>query len=326
MKKFMGLVLAAMLLLSIVPAVSADTAVLEDVAEIGGTEVRGVGQTGTIVNCKTRVNVREKASSKSKLLGKADKGDTFEVLGLFGNWVKIDFDGQDGYVFHTYIRVEGTPEDVEVTGKVGKIVNCNTAVNVREEATSKSKLLGTAKKNATFKVLAKAGNWVKIQYKSDTEGYVYKTYIKISDEGSDDPVPVSDKIAKIVNCNTAVNVREKATSSSKLLGTAKKGKTYKAIAVEGNWVKIQYTSDKTGYVFKTYVKLMTPEEPIEGKTGTIKCNTHVNIREKATKNSKLLGTATNGETFTVKGKSGNWIKIDFKGKTGYVYNKYIKIG
>ena len=320
MKKILGLVLAAMLLFAAVPAAVAD------VAEIGDAEVRGVGQTGTIVNCNTRVNVREKASSKSKLLGKADKGETYDVLGLFGNWVKIDFDGQDGYVFHTYIRVNGTPEDIEITGKVGKIVNCNTAVNVREEATSKSRLLGTAKKGKTFKVLAKAGSWVKIQYTSDTEGYVYKTYIKLSDEGSDDPVPVSDRIAKIVNCKTCVNVREKATSSSKLLGTAKKGKTFKAIAVEGSWVKIQYTSDKTGYVFKTYVKLMTPEEPIEGKTGTIRCNTHVNIRAKATKNSKLLGTATNGETFTVKGQSGNWIRIDFKGKTGYVYNKYIKIG
>ena len=106
MKKILGLLLAAMLLFAAVPAAVAD------VAEIGDAEVRGVGQTGTIVNCNTRVNVREKASSKSKLLGKADKGETYDVLGLFGNWVKIDFDGQDGYVFHTYIRVNGTPEDI----------------------------------------------------------------------------------------------------------------------------------------------------------------------------------------------------------------------
>ena len=74
------------------------------------------------------------------------------------------------------------------------------------------------------------------------------------------------------------------------------------------------------------MKLSDEEESIEGKTGTIKCNTHVNIRAKATKNSKLLGTAKNGETFTVKGRSGNWIQIDYKGKTGFVYRKYIKIG
>lgn len=244
MKKILGLVLAVMMLLPILPAATvADTATVVEAA------VRGDGQTGTIVNCKTKVNVREKASSKSTLLGTADKGNTYDVLGLFGNWVKIDFDGEEGYVYKKYIRVEGVPSDTPVSGKVGKIVNCKTKVNVREDATSKSKLLGTAKK----------------------------------------------------------------------------GKTFKALAIEGNWVKIQYKSDTEGYVFKKYVKLYTPEEPIEGKTGTIKCNTHVNIRAKATKNSKLLGTATNGETFTVKGKSGNWIKIDFNGEIGYVYKKYIKI-
>ena len=320
MKKILGLVLAAMMLLTVLPA-----ATVADVAEIEEAEVRGEGQTGTIVNCKESVNVREKASSKSKLLGTADKGNTYDVLGLFGNWVKIDFDGEEGYVYKKYIRVEGVPSDTPVSGKVGKIVNCNNSVNVREDATSKSKLLGMAKKGKTFKVLATAGKWVKIQYTSDKEGYVFKTYIKITNEGSDDPTPIDGKVAKIVNCKTSVNVRQKATSSSKLLGTAKKGATFKALAKEGKWIKIQYKSDVEGYVFHTYVKLTTPEEPIEGKTGTIKCNTSVNIRAKATKNSKLLGTATNGETFTVKGKSGNWIKIDFNGEIGYVYKKYIKI-
>ncbi len=320
MKKWLGLVLAALLLVSAMPAAAQ--------AEEGTTqtEVAAKGeQKGTIVNCKTSVNVREKASSQSKLLGTAKKGETYDVIGVFGSWVKIDFEGKEGYVYNTYIKIEGEPDDTAITGKVGTIVNVKNSANVREKATSSSKLLGTAKKGATYKVLAKAGNWVKIQYTSDTEGYVYKSYIKLMSENWDDPVPVDGKNAKIVNCRKMVNVREQATSKSKLLGTAKKGKTFKALAIEGNWVKIQYKSDTEGYVFKKYVKLYTPEEPIERKTGTIKCNTHVNIRAKATKNSKLLGTATNGETFTVKGKSGNWIKIDFNGETGYVYKKYIKI-
>ena len=79
------------------------------------------------------------------------------------------------------------------------------------------------------------------------------------------------------------------------------------------------------FIFKKYVKITGPEEPIEGKTGTVKCQNHINVREKATKESKLLGTAKNGETFKVLGKSGNWIKIDFNGQEGYVYKTYFKI-
>ena len=73
-----------------------------------------------------------------------------------------------------------------------------------------------------------------------------------------------------------------------------------------------YCGRGDGFVFKRYVKLSGEEETIDGKTGTIKCNTHVNVRAKATKDSKLLGTAKNGEKFTVKGQSGNWIRIDYK--------------
>jgi uncharacterized protein YgiM (DUF1202 family) len=172
-------------------------------------------------------------------------------------------------------------------------------------------------------VLATAGSWVKIQYKSDTVGYVFKSYIKIYKEGSE--TPSTGKTATIVNCKTCVNVRAKASDSSKIIGKANKGTTYDVLGTSGSWIKIDFNGE-AGFVFKRYVKLSGEEETIDGKTGTIKCNTHVNVRAKATKDSKLLGTAKNGEKFTVKGQSGNWIKIDYKGKTGYVYKKYIKVG
>ena len=246
MKKTIGLLLAAMMLTLILPvalpAAQADGDGIQTVSE-------AEGQKGTIVNCKAQVNVRAKASTSAKVLGKAKKGETFKVLGTSGNWVRIDFNGKDGYVYKTYIKVEGTPAETPLTGKVGKIVNCKKQINVREQATSLSKLVGVAKKGETYKVLATAGSWVKIEY-----------------------------------------------------------------------------NGKTGYVFKTYIRVTEPEESIEGKTGTIDCKTQVNVRAKATKDSKLLGKAKKGETFTVLGKSGNWIKIDFSGKTGYVYKRYVKIG
>lgn len=320
MKKLLGLVLAAMLLLSTVPATIAD----ETEQTVTQTETRSAGQKGTIVNCKTAANVREKATQNSKLLGTVKKGETYTVLGRSGNWVKIDFNGKDGFVFNRYIRIEGTADDAPVEGKEGKIVNCKTMANVREKATQNSKLLGTVKKGETYKVLATAGNWVKIQYSKSVAGYVYKTYIRITDEGAE-PSPTG-RTATIVNCKAAANVREKATQNSKRLGTVKNGETYDVLGTSGSWVKIDYNST-AGYVFKRYVKIDgTEDDPIEGKTGTIRCNTHVNIRAKATKNSTLLGTAKNGETFTVKGRSGNWIRIDYKGKTGYVYKTYIRIG
>ena len=348
MKKVIGLFLAALMLMAVLPGaiLSAQAEGEETQTETPSetqtetetkpetqtetqteTKTETEGRKGTIYNCKKQVNVRAKATSNSKLLGKAKKGETFKVLGTSGNWVKIDYNGKEGFVYKTYIRVEGTPGDTPIEGdKTGKIYNCKTQVNVREQATSLSKLLGVAKKGETFKMLAKAENWVKIQYTSDTVGYVFHSYIKevSGDEPQETPV-TGDKVGKIYNCRTQVNVREKATSNSKLIGVAQKGTTYKVLGTSGSWVKIDYDG-KEGFVYKSYIRVTEAEESIEGKTATIDCKTQVNVRAKATKDSKLLGKAKKGETFKITGKSGNWIKIDFNGKTGFVYKRYVKIG
>ena len=101
------------------------------------------------------------------------------MLGKSGNWVKIDFDGEDGFVYKTYIKVEGSDPVTPVTGKKGTIVNCKTQVNVRGKASSKSKLLGVARKGETYDVLGKSGNWYKIDYHGKT-AYVFHRYIKVS--------------------------------------------------------------------------------------------------------------------------------------------------
>ena len=316
MKKVLGLILAA-IMLAAVPCT-----ILAPQAEADGAEtVFANEQTGKIVNCKTACNVRAKATKNSKLLGTAEKGEEFTVLGKSGNWVKIDFNGKEGYVYKTYIRVSGIPTDTPVEGKVGKIVNCKTAVNVRKKATTDSKLLGTAKKGEVFKVLATAGDWVKIAYKEDVEGYVYKTYIKITDEETE--TPIEGKYGKIVNCKKAVNVRAKATKDSKLLGTAEKGETFRVLGKSGKWIKVDFNG-KTGYIYHTYIKLIDEKEAVKGKIGKI-VDDDICVREMPKSRSTLLGTADKGEIFRILGKNGNWYKIDFKGVVGFVYETHIKI-
>ena len=51
-----------------------------------------------------------------------------------------------------------------------------------------------------------------------------------------------------------------------------------------------------------------------------------NVREQATSNSKKLGTANKGSTWTVQGRSGNWIQVDYSGTSAFIYKRYVKIG
>lgn len=59
-------------------------------------------------------------------------------------------------------------------------------------------------------------------------------------------------------------------------------------------------------------------------TGVAK-NDYLNVRSSATTASSSFGKILNGETVIITGQDGEWYRIDYKGKTGYVYNKYIKV-
>ncbi len=248
-KRMTGLLLAALMLFALVPAIASAEGTEEPAAE-ETAQTREEDKSVTIVNCKNAVNIRKGPSSKTKKIGSAKNGQVFRLLGTEANgkWYKIQYrENTVGYVFHDYAKVGTATPDPFPSGTTGTIVNCKTRVNVREKASSKSRLLGKADKGTTYEVLGRSGNWVKIKFEGK-EGYVYRTYIRVDGEET-------GKTVKIVNCKTRVNVREKASSKSKIIGTAKKGETFELLGKSGNWYKVDFNG-KVGYIFHRYIKVV----------------------------------------------------------------------
>ena len=240
--------------------------------------------------------------------------------------VKVEASKSGAETLTVQVNLEVTKAAAD--GSTVTITNCNSWVNVREKASSSSKKLGTAKKGKVYKLLAVEGKWYKIQYTSSQVGYVFHTYVKTGSGSVPDPDPEPTPIGKayIVNVKTAVNVRKKASSNSTKLGTLKKGTEVTVTGTSGKWTQISYKGG-IAYVFSQYVSTTKPDEDVVGKKATIvNCNSWVNVREKASSSSKKLGTAKKGATYTVKGLSGNWVQVDYNGKTAYIYKRYIKIG
>ena len=307
----------------------------EGVVEIiAGTTTKTIG---TIVNCRVSVNVRKGASSSTTKIGEARKGAQYTVLAVEGSWYKVQYTStQVGYIHKDYISVKTVTETETPASSNQKvtIVNCKNSVNVRSGAGTSNSLIGAAPKNAQYQLLStiKVGSdtWYKVQYTSAKVGYIHGDYIQVS-TGTPD-TPSAGQTVTIVNCNNSVNVREGAGTNTKKLGTAPKGATYKYLGMssDGNWYKIQYTSSQVAYIHKNYIRLnsssTTPDTPT-GKTATIvNCNEWVNVREGAGTNTKKLGTAPKGKTYTYLGKSGNWIQVQYTStQKGYIYSSYVKV-
>ncbi len=74
--------------------------------------------TGTVVNVETDVNVRAEPSARGKKLGKAAKGQTFQVTQAYasGAWHAIDFNGTTGFVSADYMELKTNVSDEYLSG------------------------------------------------------------------------------------------------------------------------------------------------------------------------------------------------------------------
>ena len=138
-----------------------------------------------------------------------------------------------------------------------------------------------------------------------------------------DPI-TEDSVVIILNCKNSAYLRGSASKSGNKLADVKRGSVCKLLAIDGDWYKIEYKS-KTGFVNKNYVK--------QGKKDTILKSGYamltyapdggVTIYKKA--GSHKLGIAKLGDTFEVKGKSGNYTKVVYSGDTAYIKTTYLTI-
>ncbi|MDK0980826.1 SH3 domain-containing protein [Clostridium perfringens] len=312
-----------------------------------------------IVNVSSSLNVRERASTSSKVIGSLSGNSKVTIVGEEGAFYKIEYKGSHGYVAKEYIKDvtesnnsnQGTqtpekPNNPESTKKTG-IVNVSSFLNVREGASTSSKVIGSLSGNSKVTIVGEEGAFYKIEYKG-SHGYVAKEYVKDvtesnnSNQGTQTPEkpnnPESTKKTGIVNVSSFLNVREGASTSSKVIGSLSGNSKVTIVGEEGAFYKIEYKGSH-GYVAKEYVKdvtesnnsnqgTQTPEKPNNPestkKTGIVNVSSFLNVREGASTSSKVIGSLSGNSKVTIVGEEGAFYKIEYKGSHGYVAKEYIK--
>lgn len=57
-----------------------------------------------IMICTSPVNVRDAASSNSRVIGSLKTGEEVAVLSKDGGWIEIEYDGESAYVYEDYLE------------------------------------------------------------------------------------------------------------------------------------------------------------------------------------------------------------------------------
>ena len=155
--------------------------------------------------------------------------------------------------------------------------------------------------------------------KDDTK----KDDTKADDNKSDDSKKDTKKESGTVKTKDICRVRAKASTDSEMIGTVNKGVKLKKIGTEGDWTKVKFQG-QTGYIKTEFLKKVSSKSSDSSDTGMVKTKDICNVRAKASADAELLGKVDIGVKLKKLGTSGDWTKVKFQGKTGYIKSNLLK--
>ncbi|WP_194189562.1 SH3 domain-containing protein [Clostridium chrysemydis] len=289
------------------------------------------------VSVDSYLNVRSDASTSARVLGKLYGGDSVNILGKDGEWYKIDFNGDDGYVFGTYIK------DIE---KVIHKEEAKPVVVVKPI----EKPLDKETKPSDSKETAKPE--VKPEVKPETKPET-KPEVKPEEKEETKHIKIEHSEGRVVNISSYLNVRSDNSTNSRIVGSLRNGSKVSVKGKDGDFYKIDFNG-RDAYVYEKYlsVKTWTEDKVIkvvhidskdenkknddkkeetkkqEVKTslvGTIRVHTYLNVRNDASTHSRVIGRLKNNDKVDIIKKHGSFYEIKFDGKTGYIHKDYVSV-
>ena len=138
-----------------------------------------------IADVNDYVNVRNMPSTDGEIVGKIFDGAVAEILALAGEndeWFQITSGNVEGYIkaeFFIYGEDAALVMDEYVT-RYAKVQA--DRLNVRKEPTTDSSRIGYLSQDEKVMMLEDCGDWIKVQYTTQKEGYVAKEYVMILEE------------------------------------------------------------------------------------------------------------------------------------------------
>ena len=178
-------------------------------ASAAGDTMYGIG----FVNASS-LRLRSEASSTSATLTYAPRNECVVVISKVGDWYKVNYNLQEGYMHQDYLKVL-TRENAELGyGKVN-----GSAVNVRSGPATSYKVITTAASGSKCYIIGLNNGWYKIIFNGSI-GYIRSDYVDLTEIPYENQA--SSKSPKFFRQGKSTGV---APSAAALNGTAPSGNT-----------------------------------------------------------------------------------------------------
>lgn len=232
------------------------------------------------------VNLRNKPSTSSDVIKSLSKNESLEILEESGDFYKVLYKGRVGYVSKKFVSVageSGSTNTIETTNTTSSTNTTTSTTNVTTTTESTTNAAnsdnsnlaigsyklsadsdvyvlpvlyalknGSFKKGDTVNIITVTPNWVYIS-NNNISGWIFKTSIEGAEKTTTTTTEATATTENVVTVNAdAVNIREKPSTSSDILGSVGKGRKLEVISKSGDWTQVQFNKVK-GYVLSKFV-------------------------------------------------------------------------
>jgi uncharacterized protein YraI len=114
---------------------------------------------------------------------------------------------------------------------------------------------------------------------------------------------------------SALNVRSGPGTANGVIGLAHQGEVYPVLARQGEWVRLQFGA-RDGWSHGSYLRSSSAEVKAVSADS-------LNVRSGGATRFRALGHLPRGARVAVRASSGDWRRIDFEGRAGWVHGAYL---
>lgn len=254
----------------------------------------------------SRVRLRSEASTSSKIVDTTNKGEVVVVVSKQGDWYKVIYDLKEGYMHGDYLKVS-TSGNAELG--YGKITGTN--VNLRSGAGKSYSKVAQGDKGEKAYIVGIQDGWYKVIFGSKV-CFIRSDYLELTEVPYENDA--SSKSPKFFRGGKSTGTEVSASALNGSTGSSSTSSSNSTSNSASNSSTSNTTSSNTS----------TSSSGVMYGIGFV-TGSGLRLRSTASTSGKTLDSASKNEVVVVVSKQGDWYKVIYDLKEGYMHGDYLKV-
>lgn len=195
-------------------------------------------------NTNNQINIRTSPTTSAKAVGQLAPGEKINYVDTYHSWHIIEFGGDECYIASWLTDIEYAASQ--------EIILLYDTINIRDNASTNSKVIAQGNKNDTYKVTGEKNGWLQIRLPDGKTGYVAGWLTSYNSnyfsEGSQGHKKTTDEL----------NLRTGPSVNNSRITTLKKGESITVVETVDGWSKVVASGGIVGWVNDYYLKDVYP--------------------------------------------------------------------